>query len=52
MLPPDRRAEGIGYWGLSTTFATAFAPSLGLWLSARVVALAVPLDRHPQRRDG
>ncbi len=35
MLPPDRRAEGIGYWGLSTTFATAFAPSIGLWLFSR-----------------
>ena len=35
MLPPQRRAEGLGYWGMSTTFATAFAPSLGLWLFSR-----------------
>ena len=25
-----RRAEGIGYWGMATVFATAFAPALGL----------------------
>ncbi len=32
IIPESRRAEGIGYWGLSTIAAIAFAPSLGLWL--------------------
>lgn len=32
LIPPARRAEGIGYWGLSTVFAVAVAPSIGLWL--------------------
>jgi MFS family permease len=35
MLPETRRAEGIGYWGLSTMFAVAFAPSLGFFLYRR-----------------
>lgn len=35
MLPSDRRAEGLGYWGLSTTLATALAPNVGLWLFSR-----------------
>ncbi len=30
LIPPERRAEGIGYWGMATVFATAFAPALGL----------------------
>ena len=30
LIPPARRAEGIGYWGMATVFATAFAPALGL----------------------
>jgi MFS family permease len=32
LLPESRRAEGIGYWGLSTMFAVAFAPGLGFFL--------------------
>ncbi len=32
IIPESRRAEGIGYWGLSTIAAIAIAPSLGLWL--------------------
>ncbi len=32
MLPDHRRAEGIGYWGLSTVAALALAPSLGFWI--------------------
>ena len=32
LLPEGRRAEGIGYWGLSTVAAMAVAPSLGLWI--------------------
>jgi MFS family permease len=30
LIPPARRAEGIGYWGMATVLATAFAPALGL----------------------
>src|SRR6185503_6359950 len=29
MLPERRRAEGIGYWGMSTMAAVAVAPSVG-----------------------
>ncbi|MBA3270432.1 MAG: MFS transporter [Acidobacteria bacterium] len=32
LVPPARRAEGIGYWGLSTVLAVAVAPSIGLWV--------------------
>jgi MFS family permease len=32
MLPAHRRAEGIGYWGLSTMAAIAVAPSVGFWV--------------------
>jgi MFS family permease len=32
LLPEARRAEGIGYWGLSTVAAMAVAPSVGLWI--------------------
>jgi MFS family permease len=32
LVPESRRAEGIGYWGLSTIFAVMFAPSLGFFL--------------------
>jgi MFS family permease len=35
MIPESRRAEGIGYWGLSTIAAVAVAPTLGLWLYAQ-----------------
>ena len=34
-IPAARRAEGIGYWGLSTIFAIAVAPTLGFWLYHR-----------------
>lgn len=30
LIPQERRAEGIGYWGMATVLATAFAPALGL----------------------
>jgi MFS family permease len=30
LIPAGRRAEGIGYWGMATVLATAFAPILGL----------------------
>jgi len=32
VLPSTRRAEGIGYYGLSNNVATAISPSVGLWL--------------------
>jgi MFS family permease len=32
ILPESRRAEGIGYWGLSTILAIAVAPGLGFVL--------------------
>ncbi len=31
-IPEDRRAEGIGYWGMSTMVAVAVAPSFGFWV--------------------
>lgn len=35
VVPSTRRAEGIGYWGLSTVLATAVAPTIGLWVYGR-----------------
>jgi len=35
VIPEDRRAEGIGYWGMSTMLATAVAPAVGLWVYHR-----------------
>ena len=32
MLPERRRAEGIGYWGLSSVAAMAVAPTAGFWI--------------------
>src|SRR5512145_2348766 len=32
LLPERRRAEGIGYWGLSTIAAIAVAPPVGFWV--------------------
>jgi MFS family permease len=32
ILPDHRRAEGIGYWGLSTLAAVAVAPLVGFWV--------------------
>jgi MFS family permease len=31
-IPDERRAEGLGYWGLASVFAMAIAPSLGFWV--------------------
>src|SRR5262245_24525360 len=31
-IPPSRRAEGLGYWGLTSSFAIATAPALGFWV--------------------
>ena len=35
LLPERRRAEGIGYWGLSSILALAVAPTVGLWIYRR-----------------
>ncbi len=35
LLPESRRAEGIGYWGLSSIAALAVAPPVGLWIYRR-----------------
>jgi MFS family permease len=32
LLPEKRRAEGIGYWGMSTMTAIGVAPGLGFWV--------------------
>jgi MFS family permease len=32
LVPPARRAEGMSYWGMSTIFAIAMAPTIGLWV--------------------
>ena len=31
-IPPTRRAEGLGYWGLSSVTAIGVAPPLGFWV--------------------
>jgi MFS family permease len=35
ILPERRRAEGIGYWGLSTLAAISVAPMVGFWVYRR-----------------
>jgi predicted MFS family arabinose efflux permease len=35
LVPVSRRAEGIGYYGLSTVLAVSVAPTLGLWVYSR-----------------
>ncbi len=32
IIPENRRAEGIGYWGLASVIAIAVAPPLGFWV--------------------
>jgi len=46
ILPENRRAEGLAYWGLSTIAAIAVAPTIGFWMyrfgwAALCVAAAV-----------
>jgi MFS family permease len=31
-IPPQRRAEGLGYWGLASILALGAAPSIGFWV--------------------
>lgn len=35
IVPPQRRAEGMSYWGMSTIFAVSMAPAIGLWVFER-----------------
>lgn len=35
LLPAHRRAEGIGYWGLSSIAAVALAPPIAFWILQR-----------------
>jgi predicted MFS family arabinose efflux permease len=35
LVPIARRAEGLGYWGLSTVLAVSVAPTIGLWVYSR-----------------
>ncbi|MGQ0732479.1 MAG: MFS transporter [Acidobacteriota bacterium] len=32
LVPAGRRAEGMGYWGLSSVLAVSIAPTIGLWV--------------------
>ena len=32
IIPPARRAEGIGYWGLASVIAIGVAPPIGFWV--------------------
>ena len=62
IIPTQRRAEGIGYYGFSTLLAIAAAPSIGLWLyefgwdmvclsaSALNVLMAIIAWRLPETR--
>ncbi len=68
IVPHDRRAEGIGYWGLSTVLAVSVAPTIGLWvfehggwwalcieaaaLNLVMAAIAWALPPDEQRHDG
>ena len=36
VLAPERRAEGIGYYGLSNNLATALSPSVGIFITSRI----------------
>jgi predicted MFS family arabinose efflux permease len=44
LVPESRRAEGIGYWGLSTVFAVSLAPTIGLWVYTHGGWLAMCLE--------
>lgn len=63
LLPPARRGEGIGYFGLTMTLAMALGPMLGLWLMgdsqyatlffaagllAALALLTATMVRHPE----
>jgi predicted MFS family arabinose efflux permease len=66
LVPPNRRAEGMGYWGMSSMLAVAVAPTIGLWVYTRggwtamcleaaalnlvMTAIAWALPSEPRRR--
>ncbi len=67
MLPEHRRAEGIGYWGLSTMAAVAVSPTIGFWiyrygwvwlcvvagtLNVVMAGIAWTLEEHPPHPPG
>jgi MFS family permease len=39
-IPPSRRGEGLGYWGLASVLAIGAAPALGFWVYRRRPRLA------------
>jgi MFS family permease len=44
LVPVSRRAEGIGYWGLSTVLAVSVAPTIGLWVYSHGGWMAMCLE--------
>lgn len=44
LVPPARRAEGMGYWGLSTVLAVSVAPTIGLWVYSHGGWMAMCLE--------
>ena len=52
VIPESRRAEGIGYWGMSTMLATAVAPWLGLWVYQHGWAWLCAGTAAPEPGDG
>ena len=65
LMPPSRRAEGLGYYGISSIFAVAIAPALGLWvykhgwlwlcvsigvLNLAMAIIAMQLEESPRKK--
>ena len=44
LVPASRRAEGLGYWGLSTVLAVSVAPTIGLWVYSNGGWMAMCLE--------
>jgi predicted MFS family arabinose efflux permease len=44
LVPVSRRAEGMGYWGLSTVLAVSVAPTIGLWVYSHGGWMAMCLE--------
>ena len=51
-IPESRRAEGIGYWGMSTMFAVAGGAERRVLLLRQGMARALRRDRPPEPRHG
>lgn len=43
-IPPERRTEGLAYWGLAPTAAIAVAPAIGLWMHTSFGWLALCVE--------